>query len=71
MVNASWAGWLIWTAMKMVPAATAAAPAALTSPLRVMFMAMLLVGPGGVPGGRPATSATLGGGVVTGHHHLM
>src|SRR3954453_16209407 len=62
-------GWLIWTAMKMAPAAAAAMPAAWVSVRVVTVMAGLLVGTGRA--GRPAMSRTVGSGLVTAHHQVM
>ena len=61
-------GWLIWTAMKMAPAAAAQTPAARVR-LRGGDGHGWLLGPG--PGGVPGDVRTLGTGVVSPHHHVM
>src|SRR5215207_7137893 len=51
VVKDSVGGWLIWTAMKMLPATAAAAPAALVRLLVVTFMTGSFgLAPGGVSG---------------------
>ena len=63
------AGWLIWTAMKIVPATAAAAPAALIRPLLVTFTVSSFV-LDSCRRGMPAMSWTVGADVVRPHHQV-
>jgi hypothetical protein len=64
-------GCLTWTPMKMSPAIAAAMPAARVRLVVVTVMATLLGLVELVRARCPGMAETLGGGVVTAHHHVM
>ena len=61
-------GWLIWTPMKMAPAAAAQRPAAAKRRLVVMLMSHSFVR---CRAGCPAMNGTVRVDVVSAHHHVM